>query len=333
MSILDLIDQLGWDRVVLGVVVLVIVVSGLVFTRYKRTRTWSTLMKQTAERLGMEHEQADRRVVTELVGQVDGFPVSVRTLEPRTGRMSVAKIQTCVEVGGLPADLRLHRRGVVRGLLAGTSALDGVQDLDRGLAVRGPDASLLAAFDARTRRLAETAVQTHKARLEDGRVQSVLPGRLKDVDQLVGIGSDLLELAKALRLGVTDVPGRLLHNTFEDPDPSFRRRCMKHLVRQHGRTDEAAAAIRRGRTSEAPDIRYLALHELDDEGLDGIHELVQARSLPDALHAEALALLAPRYGGGLSVEPAAGGELSVEHPQEGALSSAEPKRPKRRQRQ
>jgi len=324
----------GPAYLLLGLVA-VAAVGGVAARAYRQRRQrWSSVLCEVADRLEIDPPQ-DRPVGSDLVAKRDDVPIRIGIREP--GSFEVGEPRTVISLEGLPQRIRVFGRQRTATPIDPDQAMDGVDDLDARLVIRGPDEELLSTFDAAARRLVEEAFLEHGAQLDRGRLLVEWPGRVEDVDRLVEASRCLLRLAAALLRGVEQVPGRLLSNSFEDPDPTFRRRCMEALLRRPTRSAEASEAIRRGRVSDDPVLRYLALRQEPDGQDAGLRQLIRTRRLPDDLHAEAVGLLAPRYGGGLALEPAGGGELSVEPAAAGGLSPAaaapgtppSPRRPKK----
>jgi hypothetical protein len=289
-------------------------------------RRWTRTLKQTARQLGLDFRRRTVFRQAKVVGVLDGVTLRVTSRSARSGRMSKASVEALIELEGLPGGIVLERRGRLGDLhrpLSGAVVPLHIEDFDRRFLLRGPDAgAVLAAFGAEARARVLPAVGERGARLGSGRIELVRPGLDIGAEELAATTTDLLELARALMERASDPADALLSHAFGDPDVGFRRRCLKYLLRQLSRSDQAREAMSVARTDVDPGIRFLALRELGDEATGEIRLLVRHGGLPEDLHAEAVDLLGPKFGGGLSVEVGDGGELSIEPAEVGGLSKS-----------
>ncbi len=299
---------------VAGTLVLATVVLGIIafaaFSERGRRRRWSDTLQQLCD-ARPDLKRHDSPGWSRVYGSVGRFALEVRA---DAGRSTTIQLTT-----GLPETLglrRSHSLDLRRDHQVGIERFD-----ERFRLEERRDVAVLARLGERTRTAMWAAVDEGGVQVRGGDLVWQKEGT-RDLAALTRVIGLMVELAEAL----CEHDGRpaegLLHHAFEDPDPCFRRRCLDALLTSLRRAPEAEEAIARAADDPDPEIRYLAAKARGDDGLAAIRQLVD-EGLPEPTRGEAVALLAPRFGGGLSVAPGGqSGAVSLEPEAAAGLSEA-----------
>jgi hypothetical protein len=249
----------------------------------------------------------------------------------RVGRVEQGpgNITTRIEV--VPAEAvpvtirRLGGRDELSRRLGGQDVHIGIPAFDDAFRLQGAlPADVITRMGAGTRAAVRVAVGEHHAQVQGGRIVLDLVGGTTQEYELRPHLERLVALADMLVVhpgsNADALHGHALGDP--DPDPGFRRLCLKVLLTEYPGSNAAAKAWR-----ELPDcgdvgLRFVGARCEGEAGLATLKELLSGGGLPAELQAEARMLLGSAHAGVLSLEPDAAGGLSLDV-REGALSPAE----------
>lgn len=322
----------------LFVPVAIVVIAIIVFAIWassKAMEKWRDTLQDVAEQLGLEYDPGTWLRKASSAGAIGDHQYKLDSYTVSTGKSSQTFTRIILDVN-LPSELELKKEGLLSGFakaFVGEDVQVGIEHFDEKFLLKGRrDVAVLARLGYRSRVAMAKSIGTWGVKVRKGQIEWVEGGLISDADKLMAVSRAMIELADAL----TEFPSRpataLLHHAFNDKHPQFRRRALEALLTELGRSEEAAAALKRAAQDPDPGIRFLAARQQGEAGLSTIHALLGEQGLPAEMREEAAALLGPRFGGGLSLSAdGQAGELSMQRADEGALSeAAEPARVRRK---
>ncbi len=299
-------------------------------------REWLAALRRVADELDLDYESGGWLGIPRAAGRIGDHGYALDSWVGSPGDEPKVCARIAVEAR-LPEGLELRKEGRISSFVRSLSRTDiqvGDPTFDDRFFVEGDrDVAVLARLGHRARRALLEASEAFDVQVRQGKLVWIADGLLNDKDVLLHVSRVLLELADAL----TEHAGRpaqaLLHHAFHDEHLGFRRKALEALLEHQGRSHEAAEALERAGQDQDPGIRFLAARHRGEAGLAAIQALLTEGGLPASMREEALAVLGPRVGGGLSLDAAGAqdGELSLQRGDEGALSRA-PVRKKRQTR-
>jgi len=215
-------------------------------------------------------------------------------LEARAGRMAV-RIETCGNKGEstrvvvVASRFRDFRSVRIRpeSFFPFREVKVGDPPFDSTFAVEGPKGTVLALFDAETRRRLRRVDAEARLELHAGELRA----EMRDEEKVSIVLPALLDLGQLFSQPI-DIPRRLAENARHDPEPGVRIQNLLALIRDHPEDPGTLEALRASCLDVSYEVRLRAARELGDEGRDVLLKLAEGPA-PDAVSAEALSALGP----------------------------------------
>jgi len=240
------------------------------------------VQKRTAalEALDLNDIEAGRGFASAAIGE--GMRLTLRT-HPRTVLArplleGTAKTWLELEVDNLPQNLRLSPRGpgrvraTRRRLLPPFVTGDPSFDLLWRVEPRPRDEhpGLVAALSHDARTLLAEQLQKNWVTVQGGVIRAALPRLVGRPQALAEAVEGLVELGKALALGDSTIPDRLLAHGRNDPVAGFRRHAMRLLLKRFKSYDQARDIAPLAVVDADPWVATLGAMALGEQGYDQV---------------------------------------------------------------
>jgi hypothetical protein len=290
----------------------------------KRRNAWTDLLRQFAASNDLHFEAPAFPKGPGVTGKLAEFPVCIDTYSSGSGKSQslYSRITMSPEI---PPDLQIHRETYFTELgqkLMGEDLQIGLPLFDDTFVLKGVTTSLaLSLLGTTSRDALWRTVRDGSCAVADGDLTYTKSGYIKSEAEL---GAQV-ELLKELAAALTEFAHRpavgLLHHATEDPEPTYRARCLQALLSDFPASDEAAKALVFAAESTDLNFQFIYQRHQDKPNLDVIAGLIRSGELDEPLHLAARDMLEGRFAGGLSLgsDEDIGG-LSVAQDGSGALS-------------
>lgn len=312
-----------------GVIALVLAGVGVIYGAVRLGMTlqeqWRGALRFCADSLGLHFEPGSFWKKAFAEGDSGGLPIKLDSYTVSTGKSS--STYTRIVVNAPTSGLALSREGIGSSFLkafVGEDLQIGVAPFDARVVVRASDEALaLAALGDRGRAAALEAIGLHGVTVANDALTFRKSGLLRDGPQLLAIARSMLVLAEELgAVASGGVAARLAEHVAQDPEGSFRRRCLDALLSSRfRRTSAAQGAARAALTDRDAMVQLLAAEVLGPEGVDRLLALAATGSVPAAAAAGAASALG-RAGRARADEAARALEAALERRESEVLMAA-----------
>jgi len=226
--------------------------------REKKQSAW----RRVADQFGLRFQPGGWFSKDVLSGEIDGQDVFVDTFTTSSGKsqQTWTRVQSRYSVA---SGIKIGREGVLSGLgkiFKGDDIQIGDSVFDDAMLLRGPERTLRARLDHRSRATVLELLEDSALAVEDGVVRWQKMKTVVEAHELGAAISQTVKLSLALDCRAMDVEGRFLDILRRDPEPDVRRRCLEQLLEGAGEAIREEA-LDLARVDDSPRVRLVAVQQ------------------------------------------------------------------------